>query len=138
MVSPNFPILVDWNISFCSARRWLNPPRCFLERFLPCISVPLSWTCRQTNVSSYTTNGSLDIWTSTTIIDPDPWQSYLNPWNRTWSTTKFVLLQMQSVLVGIPKIHLSVRSLSSFWERPTCSSVLSIQPYFSWVFPSVV
>jgi hypothetical protein len=25
-----------------------------------------------------------------------------------------VLLQMQSVLVGIPKIHLSVRSLSSF------------------------
>ena len=35
---------------------------------------------------------------------------------------------MQSVLVGIPKIHLSVRSLSSFWERPTFSSVLSIRP----------
>jgi hypothetical protein len=27
-----------------------------------------------------------------------------------------VLLQMQSVLVGIPKIHLSVRSLSSFFQ----------------------
>jgi hypothetical protein len=42
------------------------------------------------------------------------------------------------VLEGIPKIHLSVRSLSSFWERPTFSSVLSIRPYFSWVFPSAV
>ena len=29
-----------------------------------------------------------------------------------------VLLQMQSVLVGIPTTHLSVRSLSSFWKRP--------------------
>ena len=38
-----------------------------------------------------------------------------------------MLLQRQSVLVGIPKIHLSVRSLSSFWERPTFSSVLSIR-----------
>lgn len=45
---------------------------------------------------------------------------------------------MQLVLVGIPKIHLSVRSLSSFWERPTFSSVLSIRLYFSWVFLSAV
>jgi hypothetical protein len=33
---------------------------------------------------------------------------------------------------------LSVRSLSSVWERTTFSSVLSIRPYFSWVFPSAV
>ena len=36
---------------------------------------------------------------------------------------------MQSVLVVTAKIHLSVRSLSSFWERPTFSSVLLIRPY---------
>jgi hypothetical protein len=30
------------------------------------------------------------------------------------------------------------QTLSSFWERPTFSSVLPIRPYFSRVFPSVV
>jgi hypothetical protein len=43
-----------------------------------------------------------------------------------------VLLQMQSVLVGIPKIHLSVRSLSSFWERPTFSSVHRYETKHAW------
>jgi hypothetical protein len=52
-------------------------------------SVLVGKICRKTNVSSYTINRSLDIWTSTTITDPDRWQSHLNPWNRTWSTTKF-------------------------------------------------